>query len=812
MIVADNLLTESDVEQKVILPLLTEGNLLAIDVRRIKTKDYLAPSILDKGAGRTGGYYPDYSIWEKAFPVMIIEAKSPDVRVEVGYREATGYAHHLNKQYRPGTNPCRFVLACNGIDLLFGQWDSEPLLSAKVADLLPGTETLETLRRHCGSAKLAEHALDCLRGVRLERAVRPFNIAGGQALLLSTRPLNSFAAELSPVLRRYFSSQADNRDPDIYGRAYVNSAEATEYDRVLEALLKDRIASRLNPLAREIEPSRHGEPNLSKALDAFDQGRPKEGQLQLITGRVGAGKSLFIRRYINLLQPPNEKPNRLWSIVNFNDAPADLRDAQNWLCEAFLQSFVEENPDLDIYGEAALEHVFAVELNKQRGIYSALEKISKEDAQRKRISDIEGWKKDPQTLAFGICRYFGGIQRKLVAIVMDNVDRRELRDQLDAFQLALWFLKESRAFVVLQLRDETYERFKNVPPLDTYRTGIGFHISPPRFVDVVKKRLDLSLEFLIQQTSDNLSYALPNGIRITYPNSRVGEFLRALYVDLFHRKKNVSRVLQGLAGNDVRKALEMFISILTSGHLSEAALTSTAQGGAISIPEFTILKILMRTEYRFFNDGSGFVKNIFAFENNWENPNNFLLIEILYFLTANRRVRGQIGLEGYFSIAHLADRLQLQGFVRQDVLSAANNLLRGELVEADHMSQREVDFDDCVRISPSGFIHLRILSERLEYLYGVLPVTPFADNSTAQKIANYIGLENQYGSLSGHQTFACVKEFGRYLEYQANRLRSNCAAFGGPNSGTAYILNQVKNTLAHFERPTDRSLPNLLDR
>jgi hypothetical protein len=89
------------------------------------------------------------------------------------------------------------------------------------------------------------------------------------------------------------------------------------------------------------------------------------------------------------------------------------------------------------------------------------------------------------------------------------------------------------------MRGETYERFKNQPPLDTFRTSIGFHISPPHFVSLVKKRLDLSLEYLTSQTEDRLAYALPNGMRISYPNTRIGEFLKVLYLDIFHYKKNV---------------------------------------------------------------------------------------------------------------------------------------------------------------------------------------------------------------------------------------------------------------------------------
>ena len=56
--------TEADVETKVIWPLLTGPNCLEIPSTSIKGKDYLAPSVLDKKAGKTGGYYPDFSVWK----------------------------------------------------------------------------------------------------------------------------------------------------------------------------------------------------------------------------------------------------------------------------------------------------------------------------------------------------------------------------------------------------------------------------------------------------------------------------------------------------------------------------------------------------------------------------------------------------------------------------------------------------------------------------------------------------------------------------------------------------------------------------
>src|SRR5262249_10835600 len=88
--------TESDVEQKLLMPLLTGDAYLAIPQEKIATKEYLAPTKLDKAAGKSTGYFPDYSVWFFGFPTMIVEAKSPAVRCEEAYREASLYAKHLN--------------------------------------------------------------------------------------------------------------------------------------------------------------------------------------------------------------------------------------------------------------------------------------------------------------------------------------------------------------------------------------------------------------------------------------------------------------------------------------------------------------------------------------------------------------------------------------------------------------------------------------------------------------------------------------------------------------------------------------------
>jgi hypothetical protein len=337
------------------------------------------------------------------------------------------------------------------------------------------------------------------------------------------------------------------------------------------------------------------------------------------------------------------------------------------------------------------------------------------------------------------------------------------------------------------------------PPLDTFRAGIAFHIAPPCFIDVVKRRLELGIEYLASQAAEKQEYILDNGVRVLLPSGELGSFLNTLYSILFARRTNVARVLEALAGRDVRRALEMFVSIVTSGHLSTSAITSNVRGqGAIPINEYHIIKILMRTDYRFFSENSGYIANIFYYDNDWARPDNFLLIEIRYFLSINRRRTGEIGLEGYFAVRRICDEVQRLGYDRADVLHATNYLLCKQLILADHFNFSEVALDDCVKIQASGFIHLRVLCERIEYLYGIACVTPIADERTAAALAEYLVRENERGDISVGEKTRAVEALHKFMQAELLRLREKNPFFNGRASGAVYVLDAMNRAILRY--------------
>jgi len=234
-----------------------------------------------------------------------------------------------------------------------------------------------------------------------------------------------------------------------------------------------------------------------------------------------------MRRFKELLVTPDLREKICWSFVDFNHSPPSLKDAaqaENWLCRSFVESFEQESREIDLNDERTIHAIFSADIYRNKSIYERLARVDKKEAELQRVRGLHELRSDPVKSAIALCRHFGSERRHLIVCILDNVDKKDLDVQLDAFQLGLWFKANTRSFVVIQMRDDTYERFKDVPPLDSYRSGVTFHISPPRFAAVVRRRLELSLDYLTRNTSGLLSYSLPNGMVVRYPNTKAGEY------------------------------------------------------------------------------------------------------------------------------------------------------------------------------------------------------------------------------------------------------------------------------------------------
>ena len=372
-------------------------------------------------------------------------------------------------------------------------------------------------------------------------------------------------------------------------------------------------------------------------------------------------------------------------------------------------------------------------------------------------------------------------------------------------------MHDMRCLVILQMRDTTFEAHKNDRPLDTYKTGQIFHISPPRFIDVVKRRLELSLRELADSAPETVRYTTPSGIKISYSKDKSGEFLKLIYLELFQRPTNTSRILEALAGRNVRKALDMFMAIITSGHMPEDLIATVASGSQTRrLPEYMVLKILMRQDYRFYNQNSGFISNIFHSNGNWERPSNFLVPEILFYLIGNRKVNGDNGQMGYVSVSRLIPYLEKFGYVSSDIYDASNYLLNRELIEADSATTSIISEDTCIKASASGWAHMRILASRSEYLVSILPTTPLNDNTLDARVFDLMQVENRFGKISFNQSNGILDLFYKYLSDQFITLKSHPGYADSSVNGAQYIIRKLQEA-KRFEHKSQQSATAQID-
>jgi hypothetical protein len=801
--------TEGDVETQFVVPLLTNSEFLNIDLVHIKSKEFLASFDIGKGAKTRKGYIPDFCVYMHSLPLLSIEVKAPNVSIQDAWSESSLYALELNKRYPTNINPCKSIFVTNGINYSAGVWDNMvPIVSGLVNELLVGSEDLETLRSLIGKRELERQGRDLSGLLRLVGFKRPFNSGTGPVLIESKVEPNTFAAQLSPILRRYFSSRDQNKDPEVYKSAYVSSDEVTSYDKILDSYLIDRLSRSKTRVP--IQTTKRNANAVAMRIDALTAGPGQSGELQLITGGVGTGKSLFARRYKEFLQTPAQRESCHWAFLDFNFAPPELSNIDEWIHQNFVQSLIEEGAPIDLRDALDQERVFANDLKDREAYYERMEAVGAGRGLLEKARDIENWRLDPLKLGLGVSRYLQGDRGHVLIVVFDNVDRRDVTSQLLAFETALAFMNRFKCLVLLQMRDSTFEAHKNHPPLDTYKTGMIFHISPPRFIDVVKRRLELSLKELDKEAPEKIEYKTPNGLSISYPKARAGAFLNMIYLELFQRTNNTSRILEALAGRNVRKALDMFMAVITSGHMPEDLVATVASGNSLRrFPEFLVLKIIMRQDYRFFSKNSGFVANIFYCDPNWERPSNLLVPEILFYLIGQRKTNGENGQMGYVAYARLSEHLEKLGFVHSDIKAGTLYLIESELVEADAAITEQMKDSICIKATASGWVHMRLLASRTEYVASVLPTTPINDSVFEARIFDSMQIESRKGRISRSQSENLVAQFGAYLQKQYDNLKVHAGYDKDEPNGAKYILRKIDEAIAFQKKAQNTADPQM---
>jgi len=727
---------ESAVEQKYIYPLLSGREYLEIRPSLIHPQAKIDGIFIGKGSEKKR-YAPDHLVYASGYPVLVCEAKKPSVDVRVGFREAQLYAHQINSRYPADINPLKHVMATNGRDIVVGSWNSDQLqFSASCGDITPESQSIKELRSLVGSDALQTYAANFIKQLMPDGWELPSSKLGLNRVSMAKTGHNSLFPLLEPILRSYFDPRNKEYEDIIVEKAYVSTEERTKYEGTFESFLRERVIPTNDLRGLEINTTKHGMEKITDKLLELD--KKDFGYMQLIIGGVGSGKTTFIKRLFKFSLPQSVQQNIIHFRINFNQADNNLENASDWMCNQLISDVRQKfSSILDLSNEDTLKKVFSNQISDRAGAYKFLRKSSEAEYYKRLGEDLLEWMDTPQVFAQALCQYLRRYLGKTVVVIFDNVDRRERAAQLAIFQTGHWFMNHTKTVCMMTVRDETYEIYRNQKPFDAFMKANNFYIKPPRFVDMVKKRLDLALSDRKFDESKRTSIELPGLGKIEFPESALGAFLVAIYYDLFNRRRNATIILEGLAGKNSREALEMFSALLTSAHFPVSEFTSSAlSDGKGKIREHALIKSLMRTNYLFFTSNHGFVRNIFYTLTSQGSVNYSIKYEILSFLVQNRSSLGDVRLEGFFTVGHIRSQFSSTGYDDNIIRRAINELIQDELVVTDRYIVDEALDNDPIRVNAAGFIHLKILCKRLEYTASCALVTPVRGAKVAQAIAD----------------------------------------------------------------------------
>ena len=790
------LLNESDVEQKLLYPLLIADTPagLGYDPADIHTKTNLRKFVVGKGSDQKS-YFPDYIISRGGLPIVVVEAKTPGADLNEAFREARLYAAELNAQFATGLQPVNKVIATDGRFLYAGSADhAQPkfIIPHSSIDVYNGEFSSFSAEFNASAADATFSIL--MPRIRPKRFWKPRKLVGGVAFQREEVGMNSFGATISADFSNIFNPLTLEDRNFIAKNGYISSKRRERYVEPI-----DRVIRASTPVSETRSKTLEDTASPSEIVKVLRGPRQLEHQVMLIVGSAGAGKTSFIDHLRETALPSDIKKKTLWLHIDMNPAPISRAEIYDWLRGQIIEKCKQSEPSTDFDELDTLKVVHAVQILQYRKGTGRLYESNKDVWNTKLGEHLETTLKDKHIVAQNHANYCSSNRGKLLIIVLDNCDKRLRDEQLLMFEAAQWIQREFKGLVVLPLREETYDNHHSEPPLDTALKDLVFRIEPPLFQKILHSRVQLAIKAAGSEGKKTLRYELPNGMHVDYPASDQGYYLSSILRSVFEHDMHVRRLIVGLAGRNMRRAMEIFLEFCNSGHIGEDHILKMVQSkGQYVLPLSLVTTVLLRTNLRFYDSDRAYLKNLYAASELDERPSYFTRLLILKWLDEKSNTFGPQRLKGYVHVRQMRAELSRYGVEQEVFFRELESLARGFCVLSEDFRTTELTDDDLVSLAPAGRVHLQISADTY-YLAAVSEDTWFQDQALAVAISERIkdGSQHYLPRTVLLNARACLGELSKVREKDASAYR---AVFDDNRFEHLTDLAKATSSLNAFER------------
>jgi hypothetical protein len=225
--------------------------------------------------------------------------------------------------------------------------------------------------------------------------------------------------------------------------------------------------------------------------------------------------------------------------------------------------------------------------------------------------------------------------------------------------------------------------------------------------------------------------------------------------------------MTGLAGRDVRRALEIFLDFCMSGHIGEDEIYKIRFfEGRHVLPLSVVARVLLRMRRRYYDGDKAYIKNLVQCNPDNALPDHFIRLAILHWLERRQSDRGPAGVVGFHRVETLLRDLVQLGHDATQVREDLIYLVREGCAIAEHQRVDEIHDGDLVRITASGLVHLQLMANP-EYLAACAEDTFLSDLELARRIADRVTVKGLAGQFSHTTAAKNAWELVEYLKLRA---------------------------------------------
>nr|WP_288355716.1 hypothetical protein [uncultured Pseudomonas sp.] len=510
---------------------------------------------------------------------------------------------------------------------------------------------------------------------------------------------NRLAASLRPIATYYFGVISDH-DTEFMERCYVSQRDYQSTHEGMRSIIHDSLSPyfeshNIQQLDDTGKGGRLGG-KLTKNLK-----NKKQGDVLVLFGGKGAGKSTFIKRLLHHNPPRWLKDHAVISIVDLLKVPEDKAIIRDVIWDSLIKG-IDTEKVLD-----SPRHELIHTLFKDRFDVALKQDLSglsdQSEAFNLKLNQlVASWKLDKKYCAKKIVEYWREREKGII-VVIDNTDQYSSVVQDFCFSSAQEVSKELDCTTLISMREERFYNSKIHGVLDAFQNS-GFHISSPRPAEVFKKRLEYTVSLLRDD-------AKRESIIDDQDSKLVADcctYLEILNKAFSNDMSPLNSFLSACAHGDIRLSLDLFRSFLLSGYTNVDEMI-LARNWNFQIHQ-VIKPVMIPTRY-FYDENLSDIPNIYQLRSN-RNSSHFTALRILRKLAKTI----ESSTPCYLSIAELRSYFAETFNMLEDFEKNIDVLLKHGFVESNNRLDQYSESVDSVKITNYGLYMINELAFFFAYL------------------------------------------------------------------------------------------------